>query len=627
MSIAALIFNLGGKFDKSYNEAAFLGAEAWVSETGGSYDSLEIVTEAQREFAVRRFAERDNSPIITVGIGFDDAVADVAPFFPDTSFVVIGAEVSAPNVTSILFDLAGAAEAAGYLAALASDTGRIGFVGGMATPEQIAAAEAYRSGAIAADPSVIVDIVMTGNTPAAWNDPVRGAELASAMVASGVDVLVSPSGGTSLGVLQYASDNGVRVIGMDMFDPGAFSDVMITSFFPRIDAAVFDILASGRPAPGTVVLDFESDGIGYLEDIDNGLFPTDLREAMEAFVTVDNPVSATEGADDLHGSPGSDMLSGLGGNDTITGNDGNDTLNGDADNDSILGGSGDDRLLGGRGNDEAYGNRGADTLVGGVGDDRLDGGIDNDSVMGEAGNDTIFGGPGFDTLRGGTGDDRVIGGDGRDLVYLGGGNDLFVDNTQGGANGRDTVFANAGHDTVSGGAGDDVFHGQGGNDKLIGRLGNDRLYGGNQNDTLFGGAGNDTVVGGNGRDRAYLGDGDDLWVDNEQVQFGDDFVVGGKGNDLIRMGGGNDTATGGAGTDTFVFASGINADTVTDFEVGIDALQVSSALWTGAVDQVYLDSISDTTSGSLVLDFGSGQSVTFTNLASNAGLLDDIVLF
>ncbi|MBS0122636.1 CAP domain-containing protein [Thetidibacter halocola] len=330
---------------------------------------------------------------------------------------------------------------------------------------------------------------------------------------------------------------------------------------------------------------------------------------LTAGLGMDATLTGNDGANRLTGrGNGADTLTGLGGSDTLTGGDGDDLLLGGDDDDILLGNGGNDTILGGHGNDVFYGQNGADSISGGDGDDG------------------IFGGAGSDTVQAGDGADTVTAGNGRDLVYMGIGDDLFVDNAQGGVNGRDTVYGNVGNDTIGGGAGDDVFFGEHGKDLILGRLGNDRLFGGDQNDTLNAGAGNDTVAGGNGRDRAFLGDGDDQWFDNDQTRFGDDFVVGGSGNDTIRMGGGNDTAAGGTGADVFIFADAIDADRITDYQVGIDALQIDTTLWGGALSQARLDALSNLSSGSLVLDFGDGHSLTFEGLTSTTGLLDDIIL-
>lgn len=416
----------------------------------------------------------------------------------------------------------------------------------------------------------------------------------------GADSVVMPDTGLSSGAFAYAFLNG----GDDMLSIG--SDLVTT----RVQAGLGNdvVFASGGPVFAT--------GDGGNDTLTGG--------ASGDMLTGD------AGVDSLVGGAGDDTLSGGGQNDRIFGNQGNDEVEGGDGADYAVLGSGNDRFVDNGqvqfGDDTVFGNAGNDVILGGGGDDAFYGQNGNDSVTGGSGKDDLFGGTGADTLRGGTGNDTITGGDGRDLTFMGGGDDLFVDNGQGGTNGRDTVYANAGNDTVGGGNGDDVFNGQDGNDRLLGRLGNDRLFGGNQNDTMEGGDGNDTIAGGNGRDRAFMGNGNDLWYDNAQVQFGDDSVAGGNGNDTIRSDAGNDTLTGGAGADRFVFAATVNAVTLTDFELGTDVIHIASSLWTGSFDQASLDSMSNTAGGGLVLALGGGGSLTFDTLTSNAGLLDDIIL-
>lgn len=235
-------------------------------------------------------------------------------------------------------------------------------------------------------------------------------------------------------------------------------------------------------------------------------------------------------------------------------------------------------------------------------DDRMIGTSVNNAFMGGSGDDTLVGAEGNDTLDGGLGRDFLVGQDGNDRIL--------------GDDGRDTVW---------GGEGDDVLNGQNGHDRLMGGSENDRVFGGNGNDTLFGGDGNDTVAGGNGNDRALLGDGDDIWWDNAQSN-GHDIVLGGAGDDLFHVGAGNDTMTGGTGVDTFVFADRIGDDVVTDYEVGVDALQVSAALWNGTLDQTRLDALTVTTTSGLVFTFDNGDILTLDGVSSTSGLLGDITL-
>ena len=99
----AIIFDLGGKFDRSFNEAAFNGAELWASETGGTYREIELTSDAQREQAMRRLAEAGANPVVMTGFSQATALSVVAPDYPDTTFVIIDGVVDAPNVRSVIF--------------------------------------------------------------------------------------------------------------------------------------------------------------------------------------------------------------------------------------------------------------------------------------------------------------------------------------------------------------------------------------------------------------------------------------------------------------------------------------------------------------------------------------------
>ncbi|MDO6732812.1 calcium-binding protein [Marinovum sp. 2_MG-2023] len=322
-----------------------------------------------------------------------------------------------------------------------------------------------------------------------------------------------------------------------------------------------------------------------------------------------------DGNDELRGSVGFDRLSGAAGDDYLDGGDGNDWLSGSGGEDTLLGGSNSDELIGGNGNDHLEGQHGYDRLDGGWGEDWMHGGTQNDTLVGGGGadtmygannndrlegqggddvmdggqhndwmhggsgddsmlgggmNDTLFGGSGNDTLEGqygadvieggmgndwihggamsdtiraGSSSDTVNGGSGSDAIWLDDGDDLFNGYNQGGSLGRDTIRGGAGDDTVLASAGDDEIHGQAGNDLLSGGADRDLLTGGNGHDTLMGGMGNDTLH-------------------------------GGTGNDRLEAGLGNDDLTGGAGADTFVFFSGSGRNTISDFNPGVDLLEL-----------------------------------------------------
>ncbi|MDP1577375.1 MAG: BMP family ABC transporter substrate-binding protein, partial [Cypionkella sp.] len=211
----AIIFDLGGKFDKSFNEAAFNGAEKWAKETGGTYKELEMQSEAQREQALRSLAEDGANPIIMTGFAFGDVLNTVAPDFPDTKFGIIDMVVEQPNVTSVVFTEDQGSYLVGMMAGLASKTNTVGFIGGMDIPLIRRFGCGYAQGVKAVKPDATVILNMTGTTPSAWNDPVKGAELTKAQISQKADVIYAAAGGTGIGVLQTAADLGILSIGVD----------------------------------------------------------------------------------------------------------------------------------------------------------------------------------------------------------------------------------------------------------------------------------------------------------------------------------------------------------------------------------------------------------------------------
>jgi basic membrane protein A and related proteins len=130
----AIVYDLGGKFDKSFNEGVYNGAEQFKKEMGIDYRDFEIQNDSQREQALRNFAKRGHSPIIAVGFSQAQAVEKVASEFPDIQFAIIDMVVDKPNVASIVFKEHEGSYLVGILAALASKTGKVGFVGGMDIP-------------------------------------------------------------------------------------------------------------------------------------------------------------------------------------------------------------------------------------------------------------------------------------------------------------------------------------------------------------------------------------------------------------------------------------------------------------------------------------------------------------
>jgi basic membrane protein A len=284
MAEPAIIFDLGGKFDKSFNEAAFNGAEKWAKETGGTYKEIEMQSEAQREQALRSLAEAGSNPIVMTGFAFGDVLNTVAPDFPDTKFAIVDMVVDQPNVKSVVFTEHEGSYLVGMMAALASKTNTVGFIGGMDIPLIRRFGCGYAQGVKAVNPDATVVLNMTGTTPTAWNDPVKGAELAKAQKGQGADVIYAAAGGTGVGVLQAAADEGILSIGVDSNQNGMHPGKVLTSMLKRVDNAVYGAFTEGEAlASGINVMDLESEGVGYAMDENNAsLVTAEMQAAVDA---------------------------------------------------------------------------------------------------------------------------------------------------------------------------------------------------------------------------------------------------------------------------------------------------------------------------------------------------------
>jgi basic membrane protein A len=279
----AIIFDLGGKFDKSFNEAAFNGATRWATETGGTFKEIEMQSEAQREQALRRLAEAGANPVVMTGFAFGDVLSKVAPDFPDTKFAIIDMVVDQPNVKSVVFNEHEGSYLVGMMAGLASQTGTVGFVGGMDIPLIRKFGCGYAQGVKAVKPDATVIINFTGNDPSAWNNPVKGAEIAKAQKASGADVIYAAAGGTGIGVLQAAADEGILSIGVDSNQNYLHPGKVLTSMLKRVDNAVYEAFKEGVDLkPGINVMGLANEGVGYaLDDNNAALVSADMKAAVD----------------------------------------------------------------------------------------------------------------------------------------------------------------------------------------------------------------------------------------------------------------------------------------------------------------------------------------------------------
>jgi basic membrane protein A len=281
MAEPAIIYDMGGKFDKSFNEAAYKGMEQWKKETGKKYLEFEVTNESQREQSVRRMAEKGASPIISVGFSQASAVEKVAKEFPKLNFVIVDMVVELPNVQSVVFKEQEGSFLVGTMAVLASKTGKVGFVGGMDIPLIRKFECGYEQGAKFANAKVEVFQNMTGTTGAAWNDPARGGELAKAQFAKGADVVFAAAGGTGTGVYQAAKDSGKLAIGVDSNQNHLQPGTMLTSMLKRVDVAVYNVSKTFKP--GITVLGLKEGGVDYAMDEHNAkLVTAEMKKKVEA---------------------------------------------------------------------------------------------------------------------------------------------------------------------------------------------------------------------------------------------------------------------------------------------------------------------------------------------------------
>ena len=282
----AVIYDLGGKFDKSFNEGVFNGATKFAKDSGVAFRDLEIQNDAQREQILRKFAKDGFSPILMPGFAWATALSKVADEFPKTKFGIIDMVVDKPNVQSMVFKAEEGSFLVGVIAAKTSKTGKVGFVGGMDIPLISAFECGYAQGVkyVSDKNSVIAN--MTGTTPAAWNDPVKGGELAKAQISQGADVVFAAAGATGQGVLKAAADAGKLSIGVDSNQDNLFPGKVLTSMLKRVDVATYDSFKAAKDGTwkaGIQVFGLKNDGVGYATDEWNkAILSDDAKKAANA---------------------------------------------------------------------------------------------------------------------------------------------------------------------------------------------------------------------------------------------------------------------------------------------------------------------------------------------------------
>ncbi|MSU24516.1 MAG: BMP family ABC transporter substrate-binding protein [Opitutus sp.] len=278
----AIIFDMGGKFDKSFNQSAGDGAARFKKETGIEVREFEVTNAAQREQAMTRFAQRGTQIIVAIGFSQASAVEAAAKKFPHVKFAIVDGSVDLPNVQSINFREHESSFLCGMTAAMASKTGKVGFIGGMDIPLIRKFAAGYAAGAKFVNPSAEVIQNMIGTTAAAWNDPTKGSELAKSQIGRGVDVIFHAAGNTGGGVMQAAKDAGKLSIGCDSNQNYLHPGSVLTSAVKRVDVAVYQTILdakNGTWKAGPIVLGLAEQGVDYALDEFNRKLITPAMEA------------------------------------------------------------------------------------------------------------------------------------------------------------------------------------------------------------------------------------------------------------------------------------------------------------------------------------------------------------
>jgi len=283
----AVIYDTAGKFDKSFNEDVFRnGAEQFVKDKGIQVREFEPQNEEQREQGLRRLASRGQSPIVAVGFSFGSSVEKVAAEFPDSQFVIIDSVVDLPNVQSIVFAEHEGSFLVGALAAMKSESGKAGFIGGVNIPLIQKFSCGFEQGFKHINMNGTVYSEMISTDFSGFNDPAGGSELAKSQISKGADVLFAAAGGSGSGVYQAAKDAGKYAIGVDSNQNYLMPGTMLTSMVKKVGLASYqswEEAQAGTWEGGVKVLDLAAGGVDYaMDEYNASLVTAEMKTKVEA---------------------------------------------------------------------------------------------------------------------------------------------------------------------------------------------------------------------------------------------------------------------------------------------------------------------------------------------------------
>jgi basic membrane protein A len=291
-----LAYDIGGRGDASFNDAAAAGLDQAIAQLGVKKENTKELTaspsesEDAKQTRLRQLAGEGYNPVVTIGFAYADALAAVAPQFPNTRFAIVDGSASAPNVTSLSFAEQEASFLAGVIAAYKSKSCVVGFVGGVNVPLIQKFQAGFEQGAKTAAPGVkvIAQYISTAGDNTGFQDPTKGNVIAKGEISSGADVLYHAAGASGKGVFDAAKESGVKAIGVDsdQYNQPTVAqdkDVIISSALKRVDLAVFDYIkavAAGDPGSLPKVFDLKADGVGYAT---SGGKIDDIKDVLEGY--------------------------------------------------------------------------------------------------------------------------------------------------------------------------------------------------------------------------------------------------------------------------------------------------------------------------------------------------------
>jgi basic membrane protein A len=285
---AGLVFDIGGRGDKSFNDAAYAGLERAKTELGVTTDYIEPGEGGDREAALRQLAARGVSLVFGIGFMFTEDITRIAAEFPQQKFACVDYTVTPggaipPNLAALTFREEEGCFLTGALAALTSKSGVIGFVGGMDSPLIRKFEAGYRAGAMTAQPDVRVLVSYAGVTADAFKNPTKGKELALAQYAKNADIIFHASGSTGLGVFEAAREKNKFAIGVDRDQYDDMPGHILTSMTKGVTTAVFETaqrVKNGAFAGGVQRFGLKERGVDYVYDDRNKALVSDATRAQ-----------------------------------------------------------------------------------------------------------------------------------------------------------------------------------------------------------------------------------------------------------------------------------------------------------------------------------------------------------